>query len=96
MLSGRERYILQGGFGVSTKKFKKAVDRNRVKRLMKEVYRLQKNRLKEALQNNHRSMAVFFIYTGNTIEQYDEIFKTMQTSLKKLEYIANENPDANS
>ena len=96
ILSSTEKYILQSGFGVPTKKFKKAVDRNRVKRLMKEVYRLQKNRLKEVLQNNQRSMAVFFIYTGNTINQYEEIFKTMQTSLKKLEHIANENPAANS
>ena len=96
ILSSTEKYILQSGFGVTTKKFKKAVDRNRVKRLMKEVYRLQKNRLKEVLQNNHRSMAVFFIYTGNTIEKYEEIFKTMRTSLKKLEHIANENPAANS
>ena len=35
--------FLKAGFTVSTKHFKKAVDRNRIRRLMKEAYRLQKN-----------------------------------------------------
>ena len=63
---------------------------------MREAYRLQKNSLKEILQNRGKSMAVFFIYTGNAILQYDEIFETMQASLKKLEKIADENADENS
>ena len=96
ILSDTERYVLQSGFGVSAKKFKKAVDRNRVKRLMREVYRLQKNGLKAVLQTNHKSIAVFFIYIHNAIMSYDEIFKIMQLCLKKLEKIANESADENS
>jgi len=96
ILSAKEAYILQSGFGTSAKKFKRAVERNRIKRLMREAYRLQKKSLNDTLQNRDRSMAAFFIYTGNTIDTYDVIYKAMQACLKKLEKIVNEITDADS
>ncbi len=87
---------LKAGFGVSQKKFKKATDRNRVKRLMRECYRIQKQYLKDILTFNKRSLAVFFIYTGNILPEYTELKEKMKASLKKLEKIANENDVTNS
>src|SRR5437868_4806291 len=82
---------LQSGFTVSTKHFKNAVDRNRVKRLMRESYRLQKNELGKALELRQKQMALFFIFLGNELPQYDDVYKRMGAALKRLSKIANEN-----
>jgi ribonuclease P protein component len=76
---------LQAGFTVSTRYFKKAVDRNRIKRLMRESYRLQKDNIKAALEKNHKSLVLFFIYTADSLPKYEEVDKKIGESLKKLE-----------
>jgi ribonuclease P protein component len=78
---------LQAGFTVSTRHFKKAVDRNRIRRLMRESYRLQKNNLLNELQENHKSVAIFFIYTGNELPQYKDVFEKIGSALQRLEKI---------
>ena len=77
--------FVQAGFTASTRNFKKAVDRNRIKRLMRESYRLQKNNLKISLEENHKSLAVFFIYTGNGLPKYEEVFDKIGSALERLE-----------
>lgn len=81
---------LQAGFTVSARNFKKAVDRNRIKRLMREAYRLQKNRLREHLEESRKSIAVFFVYTGNELPQYDFVFQKINTALQRLEKLVKE------
>jgi ribonuclease P protein component len=75
---------LKAGFTVNSKSFKKAVDRNRIKRLMRETYRLQKNKLLNHLENN-KNVAVFFIYTGKELPEYKLLFEKMKTALERLE-----------
>lgn len=87
---------LQSGFAVSKKLFKKAVNRNKVKRLMKESYRLQKNTLKEKLVNRKTFMTVFFIYTAGTLPIYKDVSVKIKNALARLEKIIDENSDANS
>ena len=81
---GRESTLLFGT-GVSSKNFKRAVDRNRVKRLTREAYRLQKNKLQEKLKASNTSMNVFFIYTDKELPEYTDVYNKVGTVLKKLE-----------
>ena len=81
---GDKQYILQFGVGVSGKNFKKAVDRNKIKRLIKEAWRLQKNEMKEKLQADNKQLNVFFIYTGKEIPEYKFVFDKVKISIEKL------------
>jgi ribonuclease P protein component len=75
---------LQAGFSASSRNFKRAVDRNRIKRLMREAYRLQKAPLEQALQTKQQQLALFFIYTGKELPEYNLIKEKVEVVLKKL------------
>lgn len=75
---------LQAGFGASSRIFKTAVGRNRIKRLTKEAYRVQKQIFQDKLLEQNRMMNVFFIYTGKELPVYDEIFKSIRIALARL------------
>ncbi len=77
-------FNLQFGVGVSGKNFKKAVDRNRIKRLIKESYRLQKNELKENLRQKKLQLNIFFIYTGKELPDFDAVKIKVNVALKRL------------
>ena len=74
----------QAGFGAGSRHFKKAVDRNRIKRLSREAYRLQKQPLMEALAEKERSMALFFIYTGKELPDHGTVKAKIGVLLQKL------------
>lgn len=78
---------MQAAFSVSSKNFKKAVDRNRIKRLMREAYRLQKSLLQSELANNQLYLAIFIIYTGNSLPEFENIFESMGTAIYRLQKI---------
>ncbi len=84
-------FKLQFGVGVSVKNFKKAVDRNRIKRLTREAYRLQKNELAEKLKLSGSKLNVFFIYTAKEIPDFNLVKDKVALVLKKFEKIVDEN-----
>jgi ribonuclease P protein component len=86
------KFPVQAGVSVSGKNFKNAVDRNRIKRLLREAYRLQKTHLYECCRSKQKQLAVFFIYTDKTLPDQSLISSKMAVILKKLEAIINEVP----
>ena len=81
---------LQFGTGTSGKNFKRAVDRNRIKRLIREAYRLQKKPLQEALKQKGLGLNVFFIYTSKELPGYNIVKEKVNVILSKLIQIINE------
>jgi ribonuclease P protein component len=85
--------VVEVGVAAGKKYFKKAVDRNRIKRLIREAYRLQKNDLIEALKQNHKKGFLFFMYTDKSIASFSSVKEAMGKCIKRLEKFAefNEN-----
>jgi ribonuclease P protein component len=52
---------------------------------MRETYRLQKNKLLSQLEDNHKNLAVFFVFTGKNLPEYHELFEKMRVGLERLE-----------
>ena len=89
---GDEATGLKAGFTASSRNFKKAVDRNRIKRLMRESYRLQKDLL-EKKSIPGKSLHIFFIYTGKDLPEYRVVFEKTGAALKRLVKLIHENPE---
>lgn len=66
---------------VPKRNFKFAVDRNRVKRQLREVYRLNKHKLE---QENSLKFELLFLYLGKTKPKYSELEKKIKKLLSKL------------
>lgn len=75
---------LQLATGASSKVFKKAVDRNRVKRVIREAWRLQKNELQELVKAQKKQLLVFISYTAKELPEYKQVFSKTGMVIKKL------------
>ena len=69
---------------VPKKRFKKAVSRNRIKRLIREVYRLNKNEIIEKWQADGKYFALAFVYIGNDIPKYEDLNQTVKRVFETL------------
>ena len=71
----------KAAFSVPKHRFKKAVDRNRIKRQIKEAYRHQKHLLKN---NEDSRYLLFFLYIGKENSAYTTIDTCLINVLKKM------------
>lgn len=87
---GTAKTNLQFGVGVSSKIFKRAVDRNSVKRLTREAWRLQKKELQEVLKHRDVYLNVFFVYTASELTDFNTLKQKVGVALKKLLHLVKE------
>lgn len=69
---------------VPKKRFKRAVKRNRVKRQIREAYRVNKHVLSEILSEKQQSMCIAFIYLSDQLTPSAEIGEKVKTLLARI------------
>lgn len=70
---------------VSKKYFKRAVKRNRVKRLIKEVYRLNKSEFLDLANTSNCSIDIAFLFLKSELPDYAEVEKAMRKCINTLQ-----------
>lgn len=70
---------------VSKKRFHHAVNRNRVKRLMREAWRRNKAPLYEICQRDNISVDVALVYTATVVHSYEEMLKKARKAVQEIE-----------
>jgi ribonuclease P protein component len=89
-LNSEQDSSIKAGVGVSSRNFKKAVERNRVKRLLREAYRTEKQPLHEYLNKDKKQLALFLLFIDKELPQYNPLKEKMKLGIQKLIHQLNE------
>lgn len=80
----QQDYPIKIGVTTSIKKFKKAVDRNRIKRILKEQYRLSKHPLHKFVAEKKLNVIVFFMFIDKALPSKGLLDKKIPIIIDKL------------
>lgn len=76
--------LLQAGVGAPSRQFRKAVQRNKVKRLLREGYRLEKPNFTNSISITNTRLNLFFLYVDANVQTQQQIQATIKLLLQKL------------
>ena len=79
-----EKPAVKMGAGASKKYFRLAVHRNRVKRLLRETYRLNKLPLLNFAMKEKKDISIFFLYVDREIVEYTVLNDKMKKIIEKF------------
>lgn len=82
--SNTENKAFQLVFSAPKRAFKRAHDRNFIKRLMKETFRKQKHLIENTINTQQQQWAFFIIYNQREMPVYADLEKSMAKMLRKL------------
>lgn len=77
-------FFIKLGVGASSRNFKKAVNRNFIKRLLRETYRTHKLPLLEYLKQRNKQVVVFILYVDKVLPDFTTLSAKMPIALQKL------------
>jgi ribonuclease P protein component len=81
--NGDEPSPVRTGFSVPKKKFRSSVDRHRIRRLLVEVWRLNKQALYAAIPED-RQLHLFFVFTDVKMPDYETVSASVVKGIEKL------------
>lgn len=90
-IKNSEKGSLKTAIAVSSKNIRKSFQRNKIKRLMREAYRLQKNQLSKHLTETESGMNILVLYTGKDIPDYNMVFEHFGKIIQRLLKFSDEN-----
>jgi ribonuclease P protein component len=71
-------------FSIPKRNYKRAVDRNLIRRRMREAYRIEKQLFYDLLTAKGKGIALMIIYTNKEIADYDTIHHSLVKGMKKM------------
>lgn len=79
-----DEYPVKAAFVIPKKNFRKATERNRLRRQLREAWRLNKQQLIDVIQSKNKTLLLLLIYTGKTPLGFSDLQQKIVLLLHRL------------